>query len=111
MVSVSVVFTSRMPEIAARLPEAVAALVLEAAEAIVVLAKGLAPVRTGALRDSIAAELTGALTATVGTPITYAIYQEFGTRFMAAHPFLIPATDQVRGIIESLFASAGGLGL
>ena len=111
MFSVNVVLTNRMPEVAAGLHGAIAALVLEAAESIVIIAKVLAPVRTGALRDSIVAEMTGALTATAGTPITYAIYQEFGTRFMAAHPFLIPATDQVRGIIESLFASAGGLGL
>jgi len=111
MVSMRVVIVNRFPEIAGRLPEALAALVNAAAEEIALLAKVLAPFRTGALRDSIAVELTGALTATVGTPITYAIYQEFGTRFMAAHPYLVPATDQVRGILDSLFASAGGLGL
>lgn len=111
MVSVSVVLTNHMPEIAVLLEDAVSRLVAAAADMIVTIAQGLAAVDTGRLRDSIVTELTGILTATAGTDVPYAVYQEFGTRFMAAHPYLIPATDQVRGIIESLFASVGGLGL
>jgi len=35
--------------------------------------------------------------AIVGTPVEYAIYQEFGTRKMNAQPFLRPAMDVVSG--------------
>ena len=49
-----------------------------------------APEDTGALRESIHSQMNG-LTGTVGTNIEYAIYQEFGTYKMRAHPFLVPA--------------------
>lgn len=35
--------------------------------------------------------------AIVGTPVEYAVYQEFGTRKMNAQPFLRPAMDVVSG--------------
>ena len=35
--------------------------------------------------------------AIVGTPVEYAVYQEFGTRKMNAQPFLRPAMDLVSG--------------
>jgi HK97 gp10 family phage protein len=57
-------------------------------------AKRLCPVDTGRLRASITHELGRdgqGMFALVGTNIDYAIYQEFGTRYMAAQPFLRPA--------------------
>lgn len=60
-------------------------------------AKILAPYETGTLRRSIHTEIVmhGAdrIVAEIGTDVDYAPHQEFGTRKMAAHPFLRPAFD------------------
>jgi HK97 gp10 family phage protein len=55
-------------------------------------AKLLCPVDTGTLRNSIMADFEE-LTATVHTNIPYAPYVEFGTRKMAAEPYLTPAAE------------------
>lgn len=52
------------------------------------------PVDTGRLRSSITHDLerdARGLVGFVGTSVEYAIHLEFGTRFMAAQPFLRPA--------------------
>jgi HK97 gp10 family phage protein len=57
-------------------------------------AKHLCPVDTGRLRSSIMNQLATderGLLALIGTNVDYAIYQELGTRFMPAQPFLRPA--------------------
>ena len=65
-------------------------------------AKTLAPVgSTGELKNSITYKtltagggldtFVGKGEAIVGSNLEYAIYQEFGTRYMAPHPFLRPA--------------------
>lgn len=57
-------------------------------------AKRLAPVDTGRLRASITHELqrdARGLLAMVGTNVTYAAYQEFGTSHQQGKPFLRPA--------------------
>lgn len=63
-------------------------------------AKHLAPVDTGRLRDSIthamATDAEG-LYVDIGSNVEYAIYQELGTRFMAAHPYLRPALRAAEG--------------
>lgn len=51
-----------------------------------------APVKTGFLRRSIGLEIAdNGLTAIVEPTASYAPYQEYGTRFMQAHPFVRPA--------------------
>ena len=62
-------------------------------------AKALAPVDTGRLRSSINWRLARdgiGLAAIIGTNVSYAIYQEFGTSRQAAQPFLRPALDAAR---------------
>lgn len=54
-------------------------------------AKKAAPVDTGRLRSSIQYEQQGDMACSVGTDVSYAIYQEYGTYKMAAQPFLFPA--------------------
>lgn len=57
-------------------------------------AKGLCPVDTGRLRSSINWRLavdSRGLLAVIGTSVTYAPYQEFGTRHQPGKPFLRPA--------------------
>ena len=72
--------------------------VMEAAQAAADAAKGIVPVDTGALRDSIQAvedkqgENAGA---TVEATAPYAMFVEFGTQDHSAQPFLRPAVDSV----------------
>ena len=63
-------------------------------------AKQLCPVDTGTLRRSITTTAPvvsgGGVTGSVETGIHYAPYVEFGTRKMAAQPFLGPALESAR---------------
>lgn len=61
-------------------------------------AKETAPVRTGALKNSIKTDLSrlSALEAEVGASVEYAIFVEFGTSRMAGRPFLTPALEAVK---------------
>jgi HK97 gp10 family phage protein len=60
-------------------------------------AKELAAVDTGRMRSSIrsisALDANG-MEVTIFTDVEYAPYQEFGTRKMPAHPFMVPAAEQ-----------------
>ena len=58
-------------------------------------AKSLAPVDTGALRNSIGTTISnGGLSAEIGPTASYAAHVEFGTRRMRPQPFMRPAADQ-----------------
>lgn len=93
----SFVWTNRGALEAACLPA-----VLEAALFIEERAKIACPVDTGNLRRSISTSgpSVGAdgVSATVGTNVNYAAFVEFGTRRMAAQPFLGPALEQARAV-------------
>lgn len=67
-------------------------------------AKVRAPVDTGALRNSIESDMVAEFTAWVGPSVEYAIYQEFGTYKMAAHPFLVPAVEETAAEFETALA-------
>lgn len=56
-------------------------------------AKMLAPVDTGAMRNSIASEMVDDLTGQVSVGQEYARFVEYGTSRMAAQPFLTPALE------------------
>lgn len=71
----------------------------EVGEEVAQVAQRMAPVLTGALRDSIAAhsgEGSGASSEIIAD-VPYAAFVEFGTSQMAAEPFLRPALDEVVG--------------
>lgn len=54
-----------------------------------------APVDTGQLKRSIGMEITdGGLTAEVMDGVEYGAYQEYGTRFMNAQPFMQPSLQE-----------------
>ena len=64
-------------------------------------AKQLAPVDFGDLKRSINLVMKtnknqSRQLGTVGTNIDYAAYQEFGTKFMPAQPFMGPALEEAR---------------
>lgn len=76
---------------------------------IIAQAKALAPVDTGALRNSLRYKTStgqGSFEidiqlkpgeAAVGSALEYAVYQEFGTRYMKPQPFLRPAIALYQG--------------
>jgi HK97 gp10 family phage protein len=85
---------SNLTKIAQSAPEfAKEALLLTAAD-IVGVAKQLAPVLTGALKQSLGAAPVSSKEIHIGSDMPYAPFQEFGTGDMAAQPFLIPAFTQ-----------------
>lgn len=59
-------------------------------------AKGLAPVKTGSLRSSVAVGTSEDGELAVGTNVEYAVHQEFGTRFQKGTAFLFPAAESER---------------
>lgn len=67
--------------------------------------KGLAPVDTGRLRDSIRHEVRGpTVRFGPGDEIDYAVFVEFGTSRMAAQPYVRPTVEAMRRIWPDLVA-------
>ena len=62
--------------------------------------KANAPVKTGKLRDSIKAEVAGNV-GMITTDVDYALYLEYGTTKMAAHPFIQPAVERVKRELDT----------
>lgn len=69
-------------------------------------AKVKAPVDTGFLRNSIQTVSVTDREAVVAAGAEYAIYQEMGTRFMQAQPFMRPALESNRARIAALIRDA-----
>lgn len=85
--------------------------------AIVARAQQLAPVKTGALRNSIGYVVTlgpGTKTLSIQVGVSYGLFQEFGTRNIPPHPFIRPALNEASRIwgadIQTMFASPAGHG-
>lgn len=66
------------------------------------IAKEHAPVDTGNLRRSITHQVYPGNKpyVRIGTNLRYGIYQELGTRFHVAHPYLRPALEALKSIIR-----------
>jgi HK97 gp10 family phage protein len=62
-------------------------------------------VKTGQLRDSIYAKMEEWV-AEVGAEAAYAVFVEFGTRYMRAHPFLYPAVQEALPRLEAIIGEA-----
>jgi HK97 gp10 family phage protein len=69
------------------------------------LAKQLTHVRTGHLRSSIYAKIQEWV-AEIGAEATYALFVEFGTRYMQAQPFLYPAIQEHLPRLEQIICEA-----
>jgi len=69
------------------------------------LAKQLVPVRTGHLRSSIYAKIQDWV-AEIGAEATYALFVEFGTRYMQAQPYLYPAIQEHLPRLEQIILEA-----
>lgn len=68
-------------------------------------AKSLAPVRTGYLRSSIYAK-TQEWVAEIGSEAAYAMFVEFGTRYMQARPYLYSAIQEHLPRLEQIICDA-----
>jgi HK97 gp10 family phage protein len=75
------------------------------AEAVKALARQLVPVRTGHLRDSIYAEISEWV-AEIGSEAAYALFVEFGTKWMRAKPYLFPAIQEHLPRLEQIVCEA-----
>jgi HK97 gp10 family phage protein len=89
--------TRRLDQIIANEPNKASEIVRTTAFEVEQKAKMLAPVDTGALKNSLKAEEhTGPLSWWVHDGMNYGIFNEIGTSRMAAHPFMVPAVEGVR---------------
>jgi len=68
-------------------------------------ARQLVPVRTGHLRSSIYAKIQEWV-AEVGAEAGYALFVEFGTRYMRARPYLFPAIQEHLPRLEQIICEA-----
>ena len=68
-------------------------------------AKRIVPVRTGYLRSTIYAKIQEWV-AEIGAKATYALYVEFGTRYMRARPYLYPAIQEHLPRLEAIVSDA-----
>jgi len=93
-----------VPKVIANQEEVLKTGMEEVSRAIIEDARDRVPVKTGELHDSLT-QLIGedGMEAVVGTPLRYAIYQEYGTRKNPPAPFMRPAIDKIANMIESFF--------
>lgn len=101
-----VVARNLIPAVAQSARQPAEAAVLAAALAIEAHAKTIVPVRTGNLKNSIQTWREGPGMYAVGTHVEYAPYVEFGTRRMAARPYLRPAAEIVAARLQELVQQA-----
>jgi HK97 gp10 family phage protein len=90
-----------LPKISAELQPAAIKIVSRSAANIESMAKEIVPVRTGTLRRSIHQEPRGdALRKTIGPDTPYDAFVEYGTRYMAARPYMTPSAEHERRPFE-----------
>lgn len=110
-----VVKLNKMPELSGKLRKRAAVEVGDAAETCAALARSLVAVRSGALSASIHIEKESDLSRkvvadakAVSDGSMYGLFVEFGTKNMAAQPFLTPAAEMVKpkfiGEMQSIVA-------
>lgn len=88
--------TRRLDELARKLGVNTERALAAIAEQVQGEAASRAPVDTGALKNSIAAEKKARFLWWVADGVEYGLYQELGTSRMTAHPFMVPAVESVR---------------
>jgi HK97 gp10 family phage protein len=94
--------------VVSRVPGMETFIVSTAADFVESHAKAIVPVDTGALKGSIKAAVIGS-NAVVEASMPYAGYVEWGTRKMAAQPYLRPAFEALRwnNILKQAFRNIG----
>jgi len=90
------ILVNDLPRIAAEIRPKAEVVVAKIARDMEAGAKRRAPVDTGLLRASITARRVRELTWTLEVGAEYGAYVEYGTRHMAAQPYLHPAYEEQR---------------
>lgn len=101
MATITVSVRLRLDQVEREIRARARAAVAKAALDIEAHAKALAPVDTGLLRNSITAIEITPDHWRVTSPVSYSVYQEYGTSRMAAQPYMTPALEAVRPVLES----------
>lgn len=100
-------FISALPEIIARAPGRARVAVERACVLIVGRAKMHSRVRTGLMRSEWQFEMLSDEEGRVFDIVRYTVYNEYGTRYMAAQPMLRPAiaetTPEFEGLVADIF--------
>ena len=91
----------------ARVTDRVSAAIRKTALDIEADAKALAPVDTGALKNSISSDIKP-LSAEIGPSTSYAHFVEHGTSRMAAQPYMGPAFERRVPGLEKAIGQIGG---
>lgn len=99
-----VVYTSRLPKIARQLPRIRNEIEEEGADIVKRSAQARVNVRTGRLQRAIhtKAEPEGVYVVAGDTQAFYGHFLEFGTTHHRAYPFLIPALEASKPVIEAI---------
>lgn len=96
MATIQVQVNLKLDEVTARARANVDRAIAKAAFDTEAQAKQRAPVDTGLLRNSIRHERRGEAWFSVESPVSYSVYQEYGTSRMPAQPYMHPAVEAVR---------------
>lgn len=101
-----VIDMTELVEIANQMPERAEKIVRQVAFRAEQEMKQRVPPRvdTGAMMEGIFVDMVDSFTALVGPVVDYAIYHEFGTYKMAAHPFVIPGAEAATRDLDRLIA-------
>jgi hypothetical protein len=91
-----IVVSNRIPAIIAGMDDAADAICAAAAGRVVAGAAARSRVATGEMQAGWTAERAGPGEYRVFNPVEHAIYNEFGTTYMAAQPMLGPALEDER---------------
>jgi HK97 gp10 family phage protein len=84
-------FPEKMRKLDHATQESVQQALMSIAEEVVLRARQLAPIRTGRLVQSIFAQILSNWTVKIGCYVPYALFQEFGTRYIHPRYFLTRA--------------------
>lgn len=102
--------TSKLPRLAAKAPALASAVVAKTAMDIEAQAKANIQaneqIDTGNMLNSTQASEENPLRWVIVVAAFYGIYQELGTVFQGARPFLLPASDQLRPSFRVAMAAA-----
>lgn len=96
---------SRLNIVTDKAEEAVSVALHDTANFILTLTRAYAPVKTGWLRDSYKKENLAQLHILIGSMVSYSLFQEFGTRKMAARPHLTPAFMQAEPFFQAMLTA------
>lgn len=99
--SITVTVNLRLDQAEREIRARVQALAAKAALDIEAHAKARAPVDTGLLRNSITAVEVTPDSWLITSPVRYSVFVNYGTSKMAARPYMEPAVEAVRPMLEA----------